>query len=176
MVVGVAFVVDYSGKIDRPWRGTHPTHYFQSQGGRPELRMWVGMERRCDETFVLLLLQNLWYQGVSLCTGRNRSPPSDWISPWQWRTRSSEGTGNEFQRHYVQGPGGTVVLGEGDGGDKNMPENNCYILSFCNFSEREMCNRLVEITMFWREVAVDREHVYQKKSVTEAMDGLHLKE
>lgn len=45
-------------------------------------------------------------------------------------------------------PGRTIVQGEADEGNKNRPQNNDQILSFLNFSEREMCKRLVEVTVF----------------------------
>lgn len=53
-----------------------------------------------------------------------------------------------FRDITCSSPGGTIVEGEGDEGDKNRLQNNHYILSFCNFSEREMCKRLVEVAMF----------------------------
>ena len=41
-------------------------------------------------------------------------------------------------------PSRTVALGEGAEGDKDISQNNNYILSSSNLSERESCSTFVE--------------------------------
>ena len=57
----------------------------------------------------------------------------------QQGSRKQEG----LQRRYRQCPGKTAVQGEGAEGDKDISQNNNYLLSSSSLSERESCSTFV---------------------------------
>ena len=132
MALGLAFVIDYSRKNDRPWRKRpkySPDAFFPTHGSKPQLRTWVGMERKGDRRLVLLmLLHTLWYQELlsvrvwEKCHSESADFSMVLTNQVKQGSRKQEG----FHRCYMQYPGRAVVQGEDNEGDKAMSQNNNY--------------------------------------------------